>query len=481
MRAAFGKICLTPADYLGRTLAGYTPIQVCTGKYDDIFARGVLIDNPILGNIHKYFLILSLDYLQLPLLFTEYVKEQIQDRYQIHPSQILIHATHTHKSLDMGGLFIRPGGYEKVIWGIMFGAYHGDDKYKVWVAAQIVKLVGKLLASLRPAQLAWTKQEVPKRVVLNRRAPSKKPYSKMGVWAFRDLKTKEIFGMIVSFGMHPTTLSHAVTKLSADYPGKIAETITELSNGSIETVYITAPAGDLNPITTCGYNFAELEKDKDPIYLQKGDIRHTTIIGRYLGKFAYAVGTAIPETEYFDSLDIRSNTKTFWIPMKNFTKYHSPAKFSNSAVHWIKKNIIFPVALMLGDRLEPNFPGYAVKHRGRDLPNVYTQEQYVRIKATRTEPNGTLKERNLAIVGVPGELFEGIANKIYQRTPTGETDTFIFQNANDWVAYLFTLKDYVEGGYEPFASYAAICGTYIQFIFYRFLTELDTGIGAGFY
>ena len=53
MKAAFGKVILTPDDYLGRPLAGYTPIPRCTGKRDDIHARAVLLESTILGNIKK--------------------------------------------------------------------------------------------------------------------------------------------------------------------------------------------------------------------------------------------------------------------------------------------------------------------------------------------------------------------------------------------------------------------------------------------
>jgi len=45
----------------------------------------------------------------------------------------------------------------------------------------------------------------------------------------------------------------------------------------------------------------------------------------------------------------------------------------------------------------------------------------------------------------------------------GELNTFIFQNAQDWIAYLFPLEVYTqEGGYEPVPSFSPLCGYYVE-------------------
>ncbi|MHA1369585.1 MAG: hypothetical protein ACTSRA_07740, partial [Promethearchaeota archaeon] len=255
MRVAIGEINITPDNYIGRPLAGYTPIPTCTGKYDDIYARAVLFEDIILNNVKKRLLLISMDFLQLPLLFTEYVKEKIQEAYKIHPNQILIHATHTHKSFDMSGMFVFGNrkfwnGFAGVLRGICWGAYYGDDKYKVWVAMRVVKLVGQLLKELKPAKIAWTKQVIQEDIVINRRHPSRRSKSALGVITLKDAKSNEIFGIIANFGMHPTTLASFIDKLSADYPGCFVKRISDKTSNKIKSIYFTAPAGDLNPITT---------------------------------------------------------------------------------------------------------------------------------------------------------------------------------------------------------------------------------------
>ena len=64
---------------------------------------------------------------------------------------------------------------------------------------------------------------------------------------------------------------------------------------------------------------------------------------------------------------------------------------------------------------------------------------------------------------IPGELFEDIGKFLYKYSVTGKNNTYIFQNTQDWIAYLFPLKEYVnEGGYEPIPSFSPICGDYIK-------------------
>jgi hypothetical protein len=502
MKAAFGKIVLTHKDYIGKTLAGYTPVQRAEGKYDDIMAHAVLIEDTVLGNVKKRVLIISTDFLKLPLLFTEYVKEQIEKKHFIHQNQILIHAIHTHKSMDMCGEFVFGGNYPGVIKGITFGGYSSDDRYKVWVAKRIVKLVGELIVKLQPACMAWTKGDLDEYILINRRHPMRKSKSPLGLWSFKNPETGKIFGMLINFGMHPTTLSNPVKMVSADYPGRIIERIEQLSQGETDAAFFNAASGDLNPITTCGTNFEELEKDQQPIYGQTGDLKETKKLGYYIGEKALELAKSIPDDQYYDRLEFKSYVKVIWIGMNDYKKYWSGTYVSNRLIHLVKRYLLFPIALFIADVKEPNFPGFAVKHRHYFRPssriNVYTQLQIIKFKAIKTA-KGTGKSalsnndatpvygeaaknyKEFSVVAIPGELFEDYAAKIFERTSTGDKDTFIFQNSNDWIAYLFPIKEYItQGGYEPFASYAAMSGPAIMGNYFRFLKEIDSDISGGF-
>ncbi|MCP4760354.1 MAG: hypothetical protein GY870_01150 [archaeon] len=478
MKVSFGKIKLTPKDLIGKSLAGYTPIPKCTGKYDDIYARGILIEETVLGNVKKRLLLISMDYLKLPLLFSEYIKEKIEEKYYIHPNQVLLHATHTHKSVDLSGEFVRSGGIPTLFMNIMTGGYYCDSKYNVWATYQVVKMVGELIENLQPAKIGWKKEVVQEHMTINRRHPSRRTKSSMGIISFRNLESNKMIGFLANYGTHPTSLNNTIDKLSADYPGRLINKVEELTNNEIEAAFFTAPAGDLNPITTCGTDFDNLENNKSPIYGQTGDYEHTTKIGNYLGERALKVANSIPDEDYYEHLDFKSHFKTFWIPLKDYDKYWTENWIRNKLIHFIKKYLLFNIPLILGDAEEPNFPGFAIKHRGKQI-NAYSEIQYITFSASSGDKS---KSKNFAISGIPGELFEDIAKKLYENTPTGEENTFIFQNANDWVGYLFPLGEYIsQSGYEPLASFSPLAGAYVQNTYIRLLKEIEENIEGGHY
>ena len=83
----------------------------------------------------------------------------------------------------------------------------------------------------------------------------------------------------------------------------------------------------------------------------------------------------------------------------------------------------------------------------------------------------------MTVFGVPGELFEEIGKRFDEVSPSGPEDTFIIQNANDWIAYLFSLNEYVsQGGYEPLASFSPICGDRVEREMYKLMKEIREGV-----
>jgi hypothetical protein len=86
---------------------------------------------------------------------------------------------------------------------------------------------------------------------------------------------------------------------------------------------------------------------------------------------------------------------------------------------------------------------------------------------------------SMSIAGVPGELFEDFANRMYARTPEGPDGTFIFQNTSDWIGYLFPLDEYVLGGYEPLVTFSPVCGTFVKNTFFNLVRDVEAGPMAG--
>ncbi|MBD3187946.1 hypothetical protein GF325_14005 [Candidatus Bathyarchaeota archaeon] len=474
MRVAFGKIKITPpGGVIGKPLAGYSPVPRCTGILDDIYAHGILIESCTLGNIRKMTLLISLDFLKIPLLVSSYIKNKVHEaHFDIKPAQVLIHATHTHKSMDMGGEFVYPGGFLSVLKSIMFGAYHSDDKYKVWIARRMVKLVDNLKRALEPAKIGWGKELIEAPIMLNRRHPTRYSKSRLGVISFKKQQGDKLIGVIVNYAMHPTTLSAGITKLSADYPGRIVHKIEQLIGRKGCAAFFTGACGDLNPITTCGTDFELLEKERQRVYGQKGNYSNTKQLGYFLGEQAYRIASEIPTDSYLDEVDIKVFSEVFSVPMLDY-KEHRPVVewIKKRAIHLVKRLFLLRVALLLAEGEEPNFPGFAIKHDGRNI-RLYSMVQYIHVSATNGESHP-----EFSIAGIPGELFEDIARDITREAPTGVGNTFVFENANDWIGYLFPIHEYLHaGGYEPMPSFSPLGGKLVREAMLRLMAYIRNGI-----
>jgi len=453
MKVAFSKIRLTPKNYVGMPMAGYSRPDPCLGKLDDIFAYGVLIEQEKSYEYNKFLLLLSFDLLKIPLSIASYFKERIQKNFQtIREKNILIHATHTHSAPDLTGEFHWPGGTLAVVKGIMFGI-NQNDKFIVWICNQILKLVDQLKKSLKASKISWAKKVFNPDIVINRRHPLRKPKPELGVISFKDFDNN-LIGLIINYACHPTTLSLFNNKLSADFPGRIISKISDITNERTKCIYFNGSAGDLNPITTCGTDYEALKDNKSPIYTQLGTYKHTKKIGFQIAEEALKLAESIPAENYYEKITFQSHIKSILVPLKD-PRYFSLTWFQNKLLYVIKKYVLLSVILSLYEK--NNFPIFKIKKKGKKI-FAETITQYIDFTVENTS-----KKRKFNIFTVPGEIFEMIGKNLIQKSPVGTSNSFLFQNSNDWIAYLFPIKEYIQiGGYEPVASFGPLCGFYIE-------------------
>jgi hypothetical protein len=116
--------------------------------------------------------------------------------------------------------------------------------------------------------------------------------------------------------------------------------------------------------------------------------------------------------------------------------------------------------------LNSNFPIFIVdKKKGKFRCN--TVIQYIKFRAKSKS-----KEKEFSLMTIPGELFEEIGESLL-----GKDNIFIFQNAQDWIGYLFPLHEYVEeGGYEPVPSFSPLGGYFVKNEMLRLLTKISNEI-----
>jgi hypothetical protein len=299
--------------------------------------------------------------------------------------------------------------------------------------------------------MAWKKEKFNPNLVLNRRWPLRKTIPELGIISFQNLNDGKTIGLIINYACHPTSLSYLNNQLSADYPGRIISRIEELTDNSIKCVYFNGPSGDLNPITTSGTNFKKIDEDKKLTYDQLGTYEHTKRIGFTIAEEALKLSNSIKEEEYLENFTLKIYSKKVIVPMKD-ARYFSKMWFANSLKWAIKKHFLFKIAKF--DEKSVNFPFFRINHRNL-RKYCETIVQFIMIRSQSGE--------KLGIVTIPGELFEEIGKRIIKTSPTHEENTFIFQNSQDWIGYLFPLKTYIdEGGYEPFMCFSPLCGQIIE-------------------
>jgi len=465
MKASFGRVILTPDDYLGRTLAGYTPIVECSGKLDDIHGSVFLLEDN-----EEFLVLITMDFLKLPIAFTNYIKSKIQKKFGIPPKNVLIHATHTHKSFDQGGEFSFSGGFIGVLRGVMFGSYYADDAYNVWITRKILNLIDEIKPNLTECKIAWKKKRIEDNLIVNRRHPTRLSKSDLGIISFDETKTKKNIGVIVTYSSHPTSLNFSIDKLSADYPGRVVHHLEEISDEKLNVAYFTAPCADINPITTCGSEFEKLSDEpnsqfnENEIYQQWGTYEHTKKLGHTLAEKAYELINSLTDKDYINKPKFTSNLRHFHVPMTDFTKYKSKVWLANRLKFMFKRRLLIHIPLIMNESNKPNFPGWTVKRKNGEIV-AETAVQYIKIGS---------KDKKFSITGIPGELFEDIAEEIYDTSPLDRESTFIFQNSNDWVGYLLPLKEYIEdGGYEAFTSFSPLAGEYVRKHYYKVLKEAE--------
>ncbi len=488
MQVAFGKVEITPPGIKERgeaarvPMAGYSRPHFAKGVLDPIMVHAVLIEDVVLGNIKKRFLFLSIDTLKIPLKVADYIKEKVQKYHGINPNQIIVHATHTHSSPDLTGEYHWPGGVTATIRGIMFGL-NLNDKYIISITRRIIEMVGRMVKEMIPCKVAFVKTIVPEEIVINRRHPTRRSKSPLGIIAFKHTRSGDLLGMVVNFTSHATTLSKKNDKLSADYPGRLVDHVAELTDGKVKAIFLGGASGDINPITTCGTDFEHLSINT--ILEQKGTAEHMTRIGNFVAERSLEVARSIRDDQYFNKIEFKSWVRTIWVPLKDFTHYHNVSplkatsvKLQNRAVYGVKRYFLIRLLLVVagGEDNKPNFPGLAIKHRGKKM-NCYSKIQYLRF--TLSSKDRTDKQE-FSIIGVPGEPFEDIGNYLISRSHTAPERTLVVQNANDWFAYLFDLNEYTDmGGLEPFEGTTPVAGYYVKKEFTRFLEDIAAGLTAG--
>jgi hypothetical protein len=347
---------------------------------------------------------------------------------------VLVHGTHNHS-----GPLTRELGASGL-------AGENDEPYLAMLERQIAGAVQQALSDLQPCRLRLTLGEAPG-IAFNRRFvmaegpvrtnPGKgnpgivEPAGPLDerVWTLCALPqagapdsappAARPLAVLVNFALHPAIAGG--TEINGDFPTALEETLQALLGAPSPVVFANAPCGDINHVDV---------SHRRP---QSG-IAEARRVGTVLGASAGASACRLVADWEPDAAEttLRGASATVDLPLRR------PSEAEIARARQV---------IASGTRMTM-VPGAGLEvveaHRVVALADHWTGTHH------RTEVQALAIGDDLAIVGLPGEVFAELGLDLRARSPFRHT--LVLGLANEAIGYVPTRRAYEEGGYEPASS-----------------------------
>jgi hypothetical protein len=405
------KVDITPR--LGVPLMGnFRDDYAARGVHDPLYAHAIVLEN----NAGRRVALLSIDACELDRKNIALVRRCASQQTKLPEESILVAAIHTHSGPATMGL------------GSLPIADDADIEAFLTKAAIAVSLA---IADLKPSTLAigYSKED---RLSFNRRLACKDGKTHMN-WEGLDpaFVTKPLGpidpqvislcvdrkdqrrGALVNFGLHPAILAGDNWLYSADYPGYLSEALSKVMGDDFMTVFFNGCCGNVNhidysdPLQGRGYKMAE--------------------------RCGYMLATAVqqamktPVAVCGDELAI-SHEK---VRLKRL-------KISEKDRQW-SQNVIEKAKTQPTQGQVDGLPDEYYAKTWLHMYDVQNQDDFAEVM--------TIRIGDLAIVGLPGEIFCELGLEIKKSSPAKHT--IVIGLANDSIGYLPNRIAFEQGGYEP--------------------------------
>ncbi len=401
IKVGVSKIDITPSSSV--PLGGYLErTSLSIGVHDPLYVRSLAIDDG-----EKTVAIISLDLLAVDRKMVEEVREDIEETTGIDKENVMVAATHTHAGPD--GIFrdtifpSRSDPNEKLI-----------STLKTKINQSILNAVEKM----RTAEVRIGKVIV-EGASANRRVKNG-PVDKQLISIRFDNNDGKLISAIINFACHPTVLDASNLLISADYPGYAMSLIEKAKSNSVP-LFLNSAAGDISTrYVRRESSFSEAER-----------------IGNIVGAYALV---AIEKSEKIEIDEIKVNKKDMELHVRRFPsdeKINSMISQVKATYMALKKRKSSPADLRRVTVIYEALKG---------LKEYLNRLRPLERKTVKIEIQIITFGDNIAIVGVPGELFAEIGMKIKENSPF-ET-TIIAGYANGYIGYIPTPETYESLSYE---------------------------------
>jgi hypothetical protein len=396
LRAGAAQVDITPR--VGIPLTGFIARQnPSTGIHDRLFARALALDDG-----EQQVLLITCDLVGLDGAFVAAARAAIQSAAAgaLPASNIMIACTHTHSG--PASIFIRDCG-------------DVDREYLEQLRGWLVRAAREALAGLRTVQVGIGRGQVDQGG-LNRRQPGTPIDAEVSVIGLRDEAGKHL-AVVVNYACHPVCLDHTNTLLSADYPGVLARMVQERSEAVV--LFGNGAAGDINP-------------------RRMGDYAYAEELG---GVLAAEVLRVVEGLEYKACAELRIATELISLPLSRLPGQEELEEEVSERRRSLARSISADDPIRI--KIEKAMLGWAEDGlsavlRGNVPAQVSTEIQAIRLG-------------DAVLVGIPGEIFNGLGKEIKRDMPGCQGAVLGYTN-ND-IGYIPTRAAYARGGYEIQEAY----------------------------
>jgi len=412
LAAGVAAVDITPP--LGYRMAGYFNERLNTGVHDPLHARAL-----VLRQGDRQAALVVCDLIGLPANLSRHARRLASEKTDIPAANILIAATHAHTGpLYFGAL--RNHLHEAAV------AREGKDPcesvdYPAQLVERLVRVIAEAHAAARPVRIeAGAAEQLG--LSFNRRFHLKDGSVRfnpgvlnpdivraagpidpqVGILLLRDAQDGRPIAAVTNFALHLDTLGG--TLYSADYPHYLEQSLRKSYGDSFVSLFFNGTCGDINHVDVTAKERLKTERIG------------TTLAETVQAKLPSLKPIAAPD------LDVRSATVT--VPLQQYT----PAQREQA-----RKDMAY-----VGTS-ERSFLDQVMAYKIVDLAlhgstHIELDVQVFRLSA------------DVALVGLPGEVFVELGLAIKRGSPFGTT--LVAELCNDTPDYIPTRKAFGEGSYE---------------------------------
>jgi neutral ceramidase len=395
---------------------------------DDLYVQVLLLESG-----PERFVLVTCDLIEFNAAFVDQLRAQAQQCFGIPAPNLMLCPSHTHTgppTIRLGSLVPDPeylGLLGKKILGGIFSA-------------------GRRLQGVRVSAGRGRAE----RVGINRRLPTAKGIRQIPnpngpvdpevlVIRFDDPQGRPV-AAIVNFATHPTTLGVHVHEVSADYPGRMRRVVQAAYNGGLSVHFIQGACGDVKAAAFGeDGNFREGEQeDIDRLgRILAGEVIKTLEGCRPVRSLQMRTALKRIPFHYRELPGVAELARLVEFHRRELERWTNPDRETLEGADWEDRHIN-RVAMhqdmvrWAEEMLQRARQGGLADHAFGDLQAVTLGDE-------------------VALLGVPGELFSEIGMQLKQRSPVPFTCVCAYTNGS--LGYLPSRRAIEDGGYEVSDAY----------------------------